>query len=70
MCVAGWRVRAQVGLRWKAAAVLLGPGGNLHGGQLSGIQLLQGQVKRERTRVRSDGVLGRRGGRNKKNGRG
>lgn len=43
MRVGGRGVCAHVGLGWKAASVLLAPRGNLHGRQLSCVQLLLGQ---------------------------
>lgn len=46
MRIGGRRVRAQVSLRGQASTVLLGPGGHLHGRQLSRIQLLQGRQSR------------------------
>lgn len=43
MWVGGWGVSAQVGLGREAATVLLRPRGDLHGRQLSCVQLLPGQ---------------------------
>lgn len=51
MRVGGWGVCAQVSLGWKAASVLLGPRGNLHGRQLSCVQLLRGRREEEKKRM-------------------